>query len=386
MSVNPGFGGQSFIPHALEKLTRGAQADRRRDAAHRARDPARGRRRREGRQHPRDRGGRRRHVRRGQRDLRRARTIARRSRRCAPSSPLLDSALRCRARRARVRRRRGRVRPRRHAARHDPRPRRRGERAAGRTGAPPLPKATIRDLVGKGIEHLLRRALALVGAPPRDADDVRRARSRATRRFTASCSAGESRLFPGVRDGLDAACGPPGFGSPWSPTRRRASCAPHLERAGIAADFDAVVGGDDAVRKKPDAAPLDAARGASARRARTPAHGGRLGQRRGIGPGAGCPVLVVPYGYREGLPVQKLGADGIVDSLVALAQCVAARRERPRHPHDTRPDSDPADPPRSRGGGARASGAGGATLILRVRRRAHAFPSDVRFKSFQVAA
>jgi len=34
---------------------------------------------------------------------------------------------------------------------------------------------------------------------------------------------------------------------------------------------------------------------------------------------AGCPVLVVPYGYNEGAPVQTLAADGIVDSLDAIA-------------------------------------------------------------------
>jgi phosphoglycolate phosphatase len=33
---------------------------------------------------------------------------------------------------------------------------------------------------------------------------------------------------------------------------------------------------------------------------------------------AGCPVLVVPYGYNEGTPVQMLAADGIVDSLDAV--------------------------------------------------------------------
>ena len=41
---------------------------------------------------------------------------------------------------------------------------------------------------------------------------------------------------------------------------------------------------------------------------------------------AGCPVLVVPYGYSEGAPVQSLGADGIVDSLLALGNCI----RRPR--------------------------------------------------------
>ena len=49
MSVNPGFGGQSFIPARAEEDRAGAQAHRR----ERARHPARGRRRHQGRQHPR---------------------------------------------------------------------------------------------------------------------------------------------------------------------------------------------------------------------------------------------------------------------------------------------------------------------------------------------
>jgi ribulose-phosphate 3-epimerase len=67
MSVNPGFGGQSFIPSALEKLA----AARRRIDESGPRHLARGRRRREGRQHRGDRARRGRHFRGGQRDLRR---------------------------------------------------------------------------------------------------------------------------------------------------------------------------------------------------------------------------------------------------------------------------------------------------------------------------
>ena len=66
MSVNPGFGGQSFIPSALGKL---AEARRRIDAS--GREVRLDRRWREGRQHRRDRGGGGRHLRRGFGDLRR---------------------------------------------------------------------------------------------------------------------------------------------------------------------------------------------------------------------------------------------------------------------------------------------------------------------------
>jgi phosphoglycolate phosphatase len=34
---------------------------------------------------------------------------------------------------------------------------------------------------------------------------------------------------------------------------------------------------------------------------------------------AGCPVAVVPYGYREGLAVEALGADAVVSGVDAAA-------------------------------------------------------------------
>ena len=91
MSVNPGFGGQSFIVEALEKLDARALAHRGRAERSGPRDPARGRRRGESRQHRGGREGGRRYVRRGsaisaRRDYRA--TIGR----CARSSPSSDEA------------------------------------------------------------------------------------------------------------------------------------------------------------------------------------------------------------------------------------------------------------------------------------------------------
>ena len=73
MSVNPGFGGQSFIPHSLAKIAAARARIDELQRTHRPRRDARGRRRREDRQHRRHRARRRRHVRRRQRDLRHCR-------------------------------------------------------------------------------------------------------------------------------------------------------------------------------------------------------------------------------------------------------------------------------------------------------------------------
>ena len=85
MSVNPGFGGQSFIPEALVKLR---EARKRIDAYNEKtgpRDPSGSGRRREDRQHRRNRGSGRGHVRGRLGDLRPPRLQDRDRPRCAPS-------------------------------------------------------------------------------------------------------------------------------------------------------------------------------------------------------------------------------------------------------------------------------------------------------------
>jgi phosphoglycolate phosphatase len=192
-------------------------------------------------------------------------------------------------------------------------------------GHAPLPTDTIRDLVGKGMPNLLQRALALCGA-----DHDERATLALLPRYQAIYGAllgRQTRLYPDVVAGL-ACMRDAGFALAVVTNKATRFVRPHLDRAEIADYFDVVIGGDDAARKKPDAAPLLLA---AERLGVAPSRllmVGDSGNDVESARAAGCPVLLVPYGYSEGLPVQSLGSDGIVDSLASVADLVR-RAARP---------------------------------------------------------
>ena len=190
-------------------------------------------------------------------------------------------------------------------------------------GYPPLPKAEIRDFVGKGMPNLVRRALASVnGVPPAAIDDaeVKDALTRYQAHY-ASLLGRETLPYPGAVEGIERLAA---MGLPLAVVTNKAArfIAPHLEHAGIAHYFKLVIGGDSLPVRKPDPGPLlhvaaafgipperllmvgDSINDAEAARA------------------AGCPVLILPYGYNEGGSVQALDADGIVASLAAVADRV----------------------------------------------------------------
>ena len=184
-------------------------------------------------------------------------------------------------------------------------------------GLVPLPVDSVRSMVGKGLADLLTKALTRArGAPPRDGEVAE-----VLQRFGegyASILGRQTQLFPGVVEGLER-MRVAGFALAVITNKASRFVQPHLIHAGIAGYFATVVGGDDAVAKKPEAAPLLLA---AARLGVMPARMlmvGDSGNDVAAARAAGSPVLVVPYGYTEGAPVQTLAADGIVDSLDAIA-------------------------------------------------------------------
>ena len=190
-------------------------------------------------------------------------------------------------------------------------------------GHPPLAKEVVGTLIGKGMPNLVRRALALstgVSSEAVDKGEVKDALVRYQAHY-ASRLGRETRLFPGMREGLARLAE---MGIPLAVITNKATrfVRPHLAAAGIEHYFSVVIGGDDLPAKKPDPAPLVHAAAAFG----IPIHRllmvGDSGNDVEAARGAGCPVLVVPYGYREGRPVQDLEADGIVESVDDVADRV----------------------------------------------------------------
>ena len=187
----------------------------------------------------------------------------------------------------------------------------------GELGLSPLPVDAVRPMVGKGLADLLTKALTRArGAPPRDGE-VADLLPRYGEGY-ASILGRQTQLFPGVVAGLER-MRDAGFALAVITNKASRFVQPHLKHAGIAGYFATVVGGDDAVAKKPDAAPLLLA---AARLGVVAARMLMIGDSVNdvaAARAAGSPVLVVPYGYNEGAHVQTLAADGIVDSLDAVA-------------------------------------------------------------------
>jgi phosphoglycolate phosphatase len=178
---------------------------------------------------------------------------------------------------------------------------------------PAVSRAFIEATVGKGSEHLIRSVLAEVGG---DAGLYDEAWARYQQHYLAINGA-HSQVYPGVHEGL-ARMREAGWRLACLTNKPGAFAAPLLERKGLAGFFERVFGGDAFERKKPDPLPLQRTCEALGSTPAATLMVGDSSNDAAAARAAGCPVVLVTYGYNHGRPVSEVPCDGTVARLDAL--------------------------------------------------------------------
>jgi len=175
-------------------------------------------------------------------------------------------------------------------------------------------RAFIERTVGRGSEHLIRSTLAHVGAPASVFDDA----WARYQRLYLQVNGEHAAVYPGVVEGL-AAFRARGWTLACLTNKPLAFALPLLERKGLSGYFQAVFGGDSFARQKPDPLPLlKTCEALGTPPARALMVGDSSNDARAAR-AAGCPVVLVSYGYNHGQPVAEVDSDGVVDRLDAIA-------------------------------------------------------------------
>ena len=177
-------------------------------------------------------------------------------------------------------------------------------------GRPPVAREFIARTVGKGSEHLLMRTLAEIGAPASLYDE---AWARYQHHYLA-INGQHSTVFAGVVEGLRALRAA-GLRLACLTNKPTAFARPLLALKGLDGYFEHVFGGDAFARQKPDPLPLlktcEALRSLPARTLMV----GDSSNDAAAARAAGCPVVLVSYGYNHGEPIGAAGADAVVDRI-----------------------------------------------------------------------
>ena len=189
-------------------------------------------------------------------------------------------------------------------------------------GLEPLPETCVRNLIGKGVAHLVTGAMQLSLRAAPDAYTI----AQAIEQFNAiywRFNGTQARLYPEAFNGLTALRGA-GLKTACVTNKPSAFTLPLLQAVHCFDQFDAVVCGDEVTNKKP--AP-DALWLACKRLSVQPNEAVMIGDSANdalAARAAGCVMLLVPYGYREGAQVHEIDADGIVSSLLHAATLIGA--------------------------------------------------------------
>ncbi len=183
-------------------------------------------------------------------------------------------------------------------------------------GLPRVDRPLVERLIGKGADHIVRAALATAGAADTSAGLFERAR-RLYRDHYVALNGLHSAVYPGVETGLERLAGC-GLRLACLTNKLTAFAVPLLRTTGLERYFEQLCCGDTYERLKPD--PLPLLRTCELMRA-NPQHTLMIGDSSNdviAARAAGCPVVLVTYGYNHGEPVRSANADAYLDSLAEL--------------------------------------------------------------------
>ena len=182
---------------------------------------------------------------------------------------------------------------------------------------PPITAEAIGQMIGKGSEHLIRSVLRQV-RDDREADAALfdAAWPRYVHHYLA-INGQHASIYAGVVEGL-AALRARGLRLACLTNKPIAFARPLLAAKGLDGYFEHLFGGEAFERKKPDPLPLlKTCEALGSAPARTLMVGDSSNDAQAAR-AAGCPVVLVSYGYNHGQPVREVDADGFVDSLAEL--------------------------------------------------------------------
>ena len=178
---------------------------------------------------------------------------------------------------------------------------------------PQVGQPAVERMVGKGSEHLIRAVLQHVGAT----QDGYVAAWKAYQSHYLRINGQHSALYPGVLEGLQALRNR-GLKLACLTNKPGEFARPLLRAKGLDGFFEQVFGGDAFARKKPDPLPLVKTCEALGTLQRRTLMIGDSSNDAQAARAAGCPVVLVTYGYNHGEPVRAVDADGFLDSLAEL--------------------------------------------------------------------
>lgn len=189
-------------------------------------------------------------------------------------------------------------------------------------GRAPIAEGVVATHVGQGVDVLLHRVLG--GGP--DARVAPGLHARARRLFDAGYARINGRcasVYPGVVAGLDA----------FRALGLRLACVTNkpqrpaeavLARFGLSRRFSCVIGGNALPQRKPEPEPLwHAARVLDVPRCACLVLGDSANDAKAAR-AAGMPVVLVDYGYTEGLPIGGIDCDAVIPAFTDLSAALAA--------------------------------------------------------------